>query len=153
MTDIVAPQVRSRMMAGIRGADTRPEKTVRRILHAKGYRFRLNQASLPGRPDIVLKKHRITVFVHGCFWHGHRDCKYARVPGSNRRFWRSKLVATAQRDVRNERILLDTGWRVLTIWECAIRGGTEPLDRLPARIVRWIASRQKRGEIPKPTAR
>lgn len=140
-------------MSRIRGTNTKPEKAVRAVLHAHGYRFRLHQATLPGRPDIVLRKHRIAVFVHGCFWHAHQGCTFAKLPASNTGFWRRKLAGNAKRDVENKRKLLDSGWRVLTVWECAIRGGEEPLDRLASRLLTWIASRHKHGEIPQTGAR
>src|SRR5258706_14626841 len=100
MTDVVSRAVRSRMMARIRGTHTTPELAVRRLLHAEGYRFRLHQASLPGRPDIILRKHRAAIFVHGCFWHRHAGCKLAATPASNSAFWKKKFRRNQLRDIK-----------------------------------------------------
>ncbi|WP_407702880.1 very short patch repair endonuclease [Thiobacillus sedimenti] len=107
-------------MAGIRGKNTKPERLVRSYLHRAGLRFRLHAGGLPGKPDLVLKKYRTVVFVHGCFWHSHPRCKYAVVPSSNVEFWKKKLDANRSRDQRNRRELRALGWRVLTIWECQL---------------------------------
>jgi len=120
MTDIVSRQTRSRMMAGIRGQDTFPELTVRRFLHRAGFRFRIAAARLPGKPDIVLPKHRTVVFVHGCFWHRHSRCKYATVPATRRKFWLTKFEENVARDKRVQRLLRRDGWRVLVVWECRL---------------------------------
>jgi DNA mismatch endonuclease (patch repair protein) len=106
------------MMAGIRGIDTRPELQVRRHLHARGLRFRLHAPRLPGRPDLVLPRHRAVVFVHGCFWHRHPGCRYAYRPKSNEEFWETKLEGNAERDRRDITQLQSMGWRVFVIWEC-----------------------------------
>ena len=116
--DTVSPAIRSRMMAGIRGKDTKPEMAVRRYLHRLGFRYRLHRADLPGRPDIVLGRYRAVVFVHGCFWHQHPGCRFAYQPKSRQDFWRPKLRGNADRDVENGRRLETLGWRVLTVWEC-----------------------------------
>lgn len=116
-------------MRGIRGKDTQPELVVRRALHAAGLRYRLHDRSLPGKPDLVFPRHRAVVFVHGCFWHAHRDCRFFRVPATRTDFWQAKLAGNAARDARNVQQLLDAGWRVATVWECAVRARTslEPL--------------------------
>lgn len=119
--DIVSKEVRSRMMAGIRGSNTRPEVKVRRILHRHGFRYRLHQRNLPGRPDIVLSRYRVCIFVHGCFWHRHLGCHYATTPKTNEDFWRIKLEQNVARDAQNKEILLASGWRVFELWECGIR--------------------------------
>ena len=118
MADIVNPRRRSELMAGIRGRDTRPEVTVRRVAHRMGLRFRLHRKDLPGRPDLVFVRHRLAVFVHGCFWHYHKGCKYAHIPKSRVSFWTDKFAKNTARDDRNTHALRDMGWRVLTIWEC-----------------------------------
>ena len=118
MADIVDPRRRSELMAGIRGKDTRPEIMVRRVAHRMGLRFRLHRKDLPGRPDLVFVRHRLAVFVHGCFWHHHQGCKYAHIPKSRVSFWKEKFAQNAARDDRNAKALQDLGWRVLTIWEC-----------------------------------
>ena len=120
MADIVDKATRSRMMAGIRGRDTKPEMRVRQFLHRRGLRFRLHRADLPGRPDLVFPKYRTVVFVHGCFWHQHPGCRFAYMPGTNRTFWQTKLGGNAERDERNRRNLRADGWLVRTIWECEV---------------------------------
>lgn len=121
MTEKISPETRSRMMSGIRASNTKPEKQVRSGLHANGFRFRLHEHSLPGSPDIVLKRWRVAVFVHGCFWHGHEGCSYFRVPKTRTDFWVNKIAGNAKRDARAIEILRDRGWRVAVVWECALR--------------------------------
>lgn len=106
------------MMSGIRGKDTKPELLVRHYLHRAGLRYRLHAKGLPGRPDLVLRKYRTVVQVHGCFWHRHPGCRYAYTPSSNLPFWRAKFFENTSRDRRNDRKLRALGWKVLTIWEC-----------------------------------
>lgn len=132
MPDVVSPAVRSRMMSGIRGADTKPELTVRRLLHARGFRYRLHVKGMPGRPDIVLPKHRTVVFVHGCFWHHHPACRYATIPDTRREFWLAKLDGNAARDARDRDAIVALGWRVITVWECEVRRGD--IEWLPGAI-------------------
>jgi DNA mismatch endonuclease (patch repair protein) len=120
MTDIVDRATRSRMMAGIKSKNTKPEIRIRSELHRLGFRYRLNQISLPGKPDLVLKKHNTVVFVHGCFWHGH-ECPLFKWPKSNAKFWRKKIKGNRARDQSDIARLLQLGWRVLIIWECAIK--------------------------------
>ena len=119
MTDVVDRATRSRMMSGIRGRNTKPEKQVRSYLHRAGLRFRLH-ASLPGKPDLVFPKHRAVVFVHGCFWHRHAGCRYATTPSSNVQFWREKFDANVARDKSVTRQLRRQGWRVFVVWSCRI---------------------------------
>lgn len=121
MTDTVNEAVRSRMMASIRGQDTKPEMTVRRFLHSKGFRYRLHARSLPGSPDLVLSKYRLAIFVHGCFWHRHVGCRYATIPDQNREKWQRKFDQNVERDQRNIDQLLESGWRVIVVWECGLR--------------------------------
>ena len=109
------------MMSGIRGKDTRPEMLVRRHLHSLGFRFRLHAKTLPGRPDLILPKYRTVIFVHGCFWHRHADCKYATNPRSNQKFWLDKFESNIRRDKKAMAELLGFGWRILLIWECGMR--------------------------------
>lgn len=118
--DVVDPQTRSRMMAGIRGRDTRPEMAVRRYLHAAGLRFRLHASDLPGRPDIVFPGGKLAVFVHGCFWHQHAGCRFARTPSTRPDFWRTKFAANKKRDLEVASRLEGMGWSCQVIWECEV---------------------------------
>lgn len=121
MADIVDKETRSRMMSGIRGSNTKPELLVRRALHARGLRFRLGGAGLPGRPDIVLPRFRTAVFVHGCFWHGHH-CSLFRIPQTRPDFWRTKIESNRARDQRALEKLAEMGWHSCVVWECSLRG-------------------------------
>jgi DNA mismatch endonuclease (patch repair protein) len=138
--DHLTPEKRSWNMSRIRGKDTKPELIVRSMLHRAGYRFTVNgplNNSLPGRPDIVLPKYRTVIFVHGCFWHQHPGCPAARIPKSSSGGvdWKSKLEKNVKRDRRNARRLRNEGWRVLTVWECALRKKPEQVGR---RLVREL---------------
>lgn len=110
------------MMRGIRGSNTQPELQVRKALHARGFRYRLNAKDLPGRPDIVLPRWKTVIFVHGCFWHAHQGCRYFRIPATRSEFWEQKLASNAARDARQIEQLLAMGWRVLVVWECSLKG-------------------------------
>ncbi|MFO1175546.1 MAG: DNA mismatch endonuclease Vsr [Paracoccaceae bacterium] len=121
MTDIVDQKTRSLMMARIRGKDTRPELALRCALHARGLRFRLHADNVPGKPDLVLPKYRAVVFVHGCFWHRHADCRYTTTPATRTDFWEAKFAANMVRDRLVQSGLRTAGWRVATVWECALR--------------------------------
>lgn len=121
MTDIVSKKKRSEMMSGISSKDTVPEITVRRALHSAGYRFRLHHKGLPGKPDLVMQKYKLSIFIHGCFWHRHTGCKYAYQPKTRREFWEKKFYTNFARDQKNIANLISQGWRVLIIWECFIR--------------------------------
>ena len=119
--DVHTPATRSRNMAAIRSANTKPEMRVRSALHAMGFRFRLHRKDLPGRPDVVLPKHQTAIFVHGCFWHCHR-CKYGSVvPATRAEFWAAKRAGNVARDRRNAAALRRQGWRVIVLWECEVR--------------------------------
>ena len=123
MADIVDPQTRSRMMSGIRGKDTKPEMVVRRLLHGMGCRYRLHAKDLPGKPDIVFRRLRLAIFVHGCFWHRHPDpeCKLAPMPKSRVEFWTEKLEGNRARDEANVTSLEAMGWKVLVLWQCQLK--------------------------------
>lgn len=150
MTDTVDSRTRSRMMAGIGPKDTVPELAVRRMLHRNGFRYRLHQRKLPGRPDVVLAAYGVAIFVHGCFWHCHPGCRYAKTPSSNRRFWTKKLSGNAERDARNVCKLREAGWRVLVVWECAVRGRDRmQVEHLAERIAVWIRSKRQSGQFPR----
>ena len=111
---------RSRMMSGIKGKNTKPEVSIRKALHARGFRYRIHVNYLPGKPDLVLPKYRAVVFVHGCFWHGH-TCRYFKIPQTRPDFWLVKIEKNQARDRGQEVALLSDGWRVLVVWECAVR--------------------------------
>jgi DNA mismatch endonuclease (patch repair protein) len=121
--DTLTPSERSARMSRVRGSDTKPELLVRRLVHRMGYRYRLHDRRLPGRPDLVFARRRSVIFVHGCFWHRHPElgCKLARLPKSRTEFWLAKLDGNRSRDVETERRLRESGWRVLTVWECELR--------------------------------
>ena len=129
------------MMSGIRGKDTRPEMLVRRFLHSKGLRYRLHVKDLPGTPDLVFKSARVAIFVHGCYWHRHGGCRFATKPKSNIEFWEKKLSDNSQRDERVISSLVNTGWRVIVIWECGLRKKPEELDLewLPEEVLKGYA--------------
>ncbi len=121
MSDVLTPEQRRLNMSRIRGKDTRPELLVRKGLHARGLRYRLQDRTLPGRPDLVFPKHKAVIFVHGCFWHAH-GCNLSKVPKTREQFWTEKLSKNRMRDQRATEDLNASGWRVLAIWECALRG-------------------------------
>ncbi len=130
MTDVLTLEQRHLNMSRVRGRDTKPEMIIRRGLHARGLRFRLHRRDLPGRPDLVFPRYRAVVFVHGCFWHGH-DCKLNKTPDTRTGFWEAKRHGNAERDQKAISDLLRDGWRVLVVWECALRGsGKMPENRL-----------------------
>jgi DNA mismatch endonuclease (patch repair protein) len=123
MVDTLMPERRSANMSRIRSRDTKPELVVRRMLHAAGFRFRLNVRTLPGSPDIVLPKYKIAIFVHGCFWHRHPGCKYAYSPKSRVDFWMKKFEENVARDRRAQVELERLGWSVVTLWQCEVEHG------------------------------
>ena len=127
--DTLTPDQRSALMARIRGVDTKPEMSVRRALHACGYRFRLHGRGLPGRPDIVFKKRKRAVFIHGCFWHRH-GCKRTTHPKSRQDYWEDKFAKNVARDQRNTALLADDGWHVFVAWECEVDTDETLLQRL-----------------------
>jgi DNA mismatch endonuclease (patch repair protein) len=147
MADVVTPDVRSRMMSGIRGRNTKPELILRKGLHELGFRFRLNERDLPGKPDIVFPKYRAVLFAHGCFWHHHK-CHLFKWPKSREQFWRSKIERNREVDIRTISQLTAAGWRCGIVWECALKGRT----RLPqaiaiARCAKWLESNRRTFEL------
>ncbi len=133
-------------MSGIRGRNTRPEITVRRLLHRRGFRFRLHVRNLPGKPDIVLPRYRAVIFVHGCFWHGH-DCPLFRMPGTREEFWRDKIGRNRANDQKARDALLAAGWRVAVVWECALRGAGKDPENVAARLEGWLRGGENSAEI------
>lgn len=112
-------------MSHIRSKDTKPEVLVRRFLFAHGFRFRLHRKDLPGKPDIVLSKYKTVIFINGCFWHGHQDCKYSTIPETNREFWENKIKGNIQRDKETYSQLAELGWNVIEIWQCQLKPKTK----------------------------
>ena len=147
MTDIVSSETRSRMMSGIKGKDTRLEMLLRRGLHRAGYRFRTHKKDLPGKPDIVLPRHKAIVQANGCFWHGH-DCSLFKVPSTNREKWKEKIDRNRERDQRNRDALEAAGWRVLDVWECSVKGPDrlESLDVIQF-VCDWVGSGEVSAEL------
>lgn len=134
MTDHVSPEVRSRIMARVQSKNTKPELTVRRLVHGLGFRYRLHRKDLPGRPDLVFPSRRKVIFVNGCFWHNHANCAKVRIPQTNSEYWVSKIERNSDRDRRNLLLLHESGWQVETIWECQLND----LDALATRIVSFL---------------
>ena len=140
LMDIWNKEKRSECMSRIRSKNTKPELALRKALFARGFRYRVNDKKLPGKPDIVLPKYKTVIFIHGCFWHGHEDCKYAYIPKTNTRFWIDKITSNAERGKVNAEKLTALGWNVLTVWECEIRHThkqnlTPLIDRVEAEIL------------------
>ncbi|BCO30128.1 very short patch repair endonuclease [Thiohalobacter sp. COW1] len=145
--DTVDKAVRSRIMASVRQRDTGPEMRLRRALHRLGLRYRLHDRKLPGSPDLVFPRFKAVVFVHGCFWHVH-GCKYSTTPASRKEFWAEKFAANKARDQRNVTLLLADGWRVMTVWECALKGKREyPEEAVAIRVANWLRGTRHKGEI------
>lgn len=147
MADVVSPGTRSRMMSGIRSKNTHPELLIRKLLHGRGFRYRLHDNKLPGKPDIVLPRYRAVIMIHGCFWHGH-DCHLFKWPSSNESFWKEKITRNKAVDERSWHGLQVAGWRVLTIWECALKGKQrQPLEKVIDDIITWLTTSTCDGEI------
>lgn len=121
MPDRLSPSQRSYNMSRIHGKDTKPEMLVRRYLWNQGYRYRLHSAKLPGKPDIVLRKYKVCIFINGCFWHGHEGCRYYTVPKSNTEFWVGKVTRNRERDAQVLQKLEAMGWHCITLWECSLK--------------------------------
>ena len=139
--DVHNKKVRSYNMSRIKGKNTKPEELVRKYLFSKGFRYRKNYRKLPGSPDIVLPKYRTVIFVNGCFWHGHKGCNYFVWPQNNADFWKAKIEANIERDIRKENDLINRGWNVITIWECQLKPSIrdETLKSLCKELVATIA--------------
>lgn len=148
MVDVVDSATRSKMMSGIRSANTKPELRLRRALHAKGFRFKLHDRSLPGSPDIVLPRWRAAIEVRGCFWHRHAKCRFTTTPETRPEFWAAKFSSNVERDHRNEKLLRDAGWRVAIVWECALRA--KDIGELISETVAWLKSDIQAIEFPTP---
>lgn len=138
MSDNHTPEQRRRNMAAVHSTSTKPELYLRRALWRQGFRYRVNDKRLPGKPDIVLPKYRTVVFVHGCFWHGHKECKYYTVPETNKEFWIAKVQRNQERDQEVWRKLEAKGWSVIIVWACQLKKANlnETIDRIAAEIIR-----------------
>ena len=119
--DKISKEARSRNMAAIKSRDTKPELTIRRFLHENGFRFRLHRKDLPGKPDIVLPKYKTVIFVNGCFWHGHKNCKYFVIPKTRTKWWYDKIFGNKKLDKKNSKTLSNMGWKIITVFECNLR--------------------------------
>jgi DNA mismatch endonuclease (patch repair protein) len=147
MTDVLTPEQRRLNMSRIRGRDTKPEMLLRRALHGRGLRFRLHRRDLPGRPDLVFPRFRAVIFVHGCFWHNH-DCPMFKWPATRKDFWSRKIKGNAERDRSARDALLSKNWRVLVLWECALRGPERrPVDTVADEVVRWLQGKKAEGVV------
>lgn len=147
LVDIVDAVTRSRMMSGIKGKNTSPELIIRKALHARGFRFRIHTAHLPGKPDLILPKFRAAIFVHGCFWHGH-NCRYFKTPKTRTDFWMGKIEKNKVRDAMQIAKLNEAGWRTLIIWECAIRKmKSENSTSLIDTVTAWLSQNSTFREL------
>ncbi len=133
MSDIFSKKKRSQIMSNVKSKNTKPEVIVRKYLHSKGFRYRINVKELPGKPDIVLPKYKTVIFVNGCFWHGH-DCPAGKLPETNRKFWEEKINGNKKRDKKNYKKLNESGWKVIIIWECEIKTNQSKKNTLESLI-------------------
>jgi len=144
MADVHDKKTRSFNMSMIKGSNTKPEVIVRKFLHRNGFRYKLNDKTLPGGPDIVLPKYKSVVFVNGCFWHAHKECKYFKIPKTRTEFWEEKLFTNRLRDIKNNELLTTLGWHVFTVWECELKEKLEEtLSELKRSILRQENTLQK----------
>lgn len=132
MPDVHSKVTRSYNMSRIRSKNTKPELLVRKFLFNQGYRYRLHAKKLPGKPDIVLPKYKTVIFVHGCFWHGHTECRYFVVPKTRTEWWLNKIFTNKNNDSKSEIALKESGWKVINLWECEIKSASKAIDRLDA---------------------
>ncbi|KAF0807657.1 DNA mismatch endonuclease Vsr [Alcanivorax xiamenensis] len=138
MSDTLSPKARSERMSRVKAKDTKPEMTLRRLVHGLGFRYRLHRRDLPGTPDLVFPGRRAVIFMHGCFWHRHPGCGLTRMPKSRVEFWRTKLEANRERDLRHQRALAEMGWRVLVVWECELRD----LDAVASKVEAFLTQEE-----------
>lgn len=134
MADVLSKEQRKRCMSHVRGKDTKPEVMVRQFLFTHGFRFRLHRKDLPGKPDIVLPKYKTVIFINGCFWHGHQNCKFASIPKTNHSFWTEKILRNQERDIANNIKIKQAGWRIITIWECQLKNHSKQKETLNSLI-------------------
>ncbi|NTU49932.1 MAG: DNA mismatch endonuclease Vsr [Desulfobulbaceae bacterium] len=141
MVDVVDIATRSRMMSGIHGKNTKPEILVRSMLHRQGFRFRLHDRKLPGKPDIVFPRYHAVIFVNGCFWHGH-ECRLFKWPETRSEFWRKKIMRNRYLDHKSQEALLTNGWRVGIVWECTLRAGKRNPVIIAQGLTQWLRSNE-----------
>ena len=141
MADVLTPEQRHKNMSNIKGKDTSIELKLRKALFARGFRFRKNVASMPGKPDIVLKKYKTVIFVHGCFWHQHEGCKYSTIPSTRTEFWVNKFQKTKERDIREQQELIKDGWNVIVVWECELR--KDEFDKTLEKVIMNLENNRK----------
>jgi DNA mismatch endonuclease (patch repair protein) len=147
MADVVGPDKRSRMMSGIQGKDTKPELAIRKALHARGFRYKLHDKALPGKPDMVFPQYRAAIQINGCFCHVH-ECHLFKWPTERQAFWKEKLEKNRIRDEKSNKALQQQGWRLLLVWECAFKGALRlPFDQLIEEIEKWVKSDEHYSEI------
>ena len=147
LTDIVTVAKRSEVMSRVGSKDTKPELMIRKGLHARGFRYRLHVKKLPGKPDLVFPRYRSVIHINGCFWHGH-SCPRCRMPNSNTEYWNRKIARNMERDILSRQSLVDEGWRVLTIWECALTGKWKlELNQVLSMASAWLLSTNSIYEI------
>lgn len=147
MVDIVDTATRSRMMANIKGRNTKPELYIRSLLHNYGFRFRIHRKDLPGKPDIVLPKYKTVIFINGCFWHGHKNCRLFKLPASRTEFWEAKISKNQENDLKAKELLLNSGWRICTIWECAVRRSKKDPIAIMNILTTWLLGSEELLEI------
>lgn len=143
MADTLSKKERSKRMSLIRGVDSGPEIKLRRLVYGMGYRYRLHDKGLPGKPDLVFKSRNAVIFMHGCFWHRHKGCSLARLPKSKLDFWKPKLEENRKRDIRNQRKLRSLGWRVLVVWECEL----SDMDKVSKKVRKFLNYKEVKNEI------
>jgi DNA mismatch endonuclease (patch repair protein) len=147
MADIFSTKRRSELMSGIKGKDTKPELLLRKHLHIAGFRYKLHDKNLPGRPDLVFPKYKAVIQINGCFWHRH-NCHLFKWPSTNKEFWKRKINGNKYRDHISEEKLLSTGWRLLIIWECSLKGKNKiQLSKIINRTSKWLKSKSSFKEI------
>jgi DNA mismatch endonuclease, patch repair protein len=147
MVDVVDKATRSRIMAKIRGKDTMPELIIRKALHKAGFRYRLHDKKLPGKPDLVFPKYKAVIQVNGCFWHGH-GCRKHQWPASNREYWEMKIKKNVERDHKNIDICSKLGWRILIVWECAIKGKNSIPNKILVELIKdWLINKLENAQI------
>ncbi len=149
MADVHEPEVRSYNMSQIKGKNTKPEILVRKFLHANGYRYRLHAKNLPGKPDIVLKTYNTVVFIHGCFWHGHKGCQYFVVPKTRTQWWLNKINRNKEKDKESTETLQKEGWNIITIWECELK--KDKREKTLQKLIQKLLNSYSIAKLPEPS--